>query len=117
MKCCDDHIEYTNPAGKINRGENNKDAAQREFLEETGQHLPEIDLSEMKIYEDCDTIIVIAMLKDTDLVSKKINSDEIDSVKWINLEDIPHIKLRSIFSKLYNNYVHIWKDIASKTET
>lgn len=114
---CDKHIEYTNPAGKINKGESTKDAAKREFLEETGQHLPEINIDNMKVYEECDTIIVIAMLKETSLVAKKINSDEIDSVKWMNLNDIPKLKLRSIFNKLYENYVDIWRTIASKTES
>lgn len=114
---CSEHIEYTNPAGKIHKDESNKDAAKREFWEETGQYLPDISIENMKVYEECDTIIIISVLNETNLEFKKVDSDEIDSVKWVNLNDIPKLKLRSIFHKLYHNYVDIWKSIASKTDS
>jgi ADP-ribose pyrophosphatase YjhB (NUDIX family) len=108
---CNEHIEYTNPAGKIQKDESNKDAAMREFLEETGQSLPDININDMKVYEECDTVIIISVLKDTNLISKNIDSEEIKSVRWVKLRDIPNLKLREIFRKLYGNYIHIWKSM------
>lgn len=110
---CNKHLEYTNPAGNILKGENNKDAAIREFLEETGQQLPEIDMSNMKIFEECDTIIIVSLLKETTLVSKKVDSDEIDSVEWVKLVDIPKLKLRDIFKRLYSSYITIWESMGN----
>jgi len=108
---CMEHIEYTNPAGKILAGESNKDAAKREFLEETGQSLPELDINNIKVYEECDTVIIIALTNDMTLKSQKINNDEVESVNWIRLSDIPKLKQRNIFKKLYNNYISIWKSM------
>ena len=110
---CIDHLEYSNPAGKIEENETVKTAAEREFKQETLVDLPDLNMEKTKIYQDRDTRIIISFV-DIDIPEMIVDSDEIYSTEWVDLDNIPKLRMREIFEKLYWLYEPIWKSIANK---
>ena len=74
-------------------------------------------MNDIKIYEECDTVIVIGIVHNDTLISKTIDSDEIASTRWVNLSEIPTLHLRDIFRKLYGTYISVWEEMATKTDS
>jgi ADP-ribose pyrophosphatase YjhB (NUDIX family) len=108
---CDVHIEYTNPAGKIEENETVREAAKREFKQETSVDLPELDMSKTEMYQERDTRIIIST-GDFEIPEMNVNSDEIHSTEWVDLNKIPTLKMREIFARLHRTYEPIWRKIA-----
>lgn len=110
-KTCNVHIKYTMPAGKIENNETLKEAAIREFRQETKHELPSYET--IHHYYECDTIISI--LYTTDIITEEcVDTDEIYHSKWVSIDDISNLKTRSIFSKLYTKYYPIWDTYRDK---
>lgn len=78
------------PAGKIDEGENPKDAAVREFEEECGYHANDMTLLQ-PMYPTCgysDEIIYLYFTKNFTKTETSFDEDEVISTKWIDFEEV-----------------------------
>lgn len=112
IKKCSAHIKYTVPAGKIEINEDLKTATLREFRQETGHDFPEYE--SIRHFYECDTIITIVYTKQH-IKEEFVNTDEIKSSKWVDIDDIKKLRTRNIFSKLYTKYFPIWDSYRKQT--
>jgi len=111
---CKNHLLYGNPAGELERNESFMEAAKREFYEETGCELS--DLEKCHIYKEHDTIIIITKLNQNIINEKIIDNDEIYETKWININEIMNFSLLGVCKRLYPKYIPIWEKILSKSD-
>lgn len=114
---CTDHLKYGNPAGKIERGEDFKQAAYREFLEETNHKLPEFDPQRCSLYLEHDTFILMYVLKEDQVIEEQIiNNDEIAYTEWVDIECLSTLPLLDICKKMYPKYKKEWLNLISRVD-
>lgn len=98
------------PKGEKEKTETIEDCAKREFLEETGMNISDVDLSSCKMISiyisDVEYIFYIYHVNDDfDIVSFPIDDVEITSCGWINIKQLDNLKLSKVVRTFFNHYI------------
>ena len=91
-------LKSTNPgkwgifSGKVDLGENFKDAAVREVYEEIGVKLNKEELKILSKYKDNKAFFIIFYIyKNIDITDCKLQKQEIDEIKYFNIKELENL--------------------------